>query len=74
MAQLHFYIPDPIAEKLKLKAEQAHLSVSKYIAEIAKREVENKWPDNYFELFGNWQGEELKRAEQGTSEERSAFE
>lgn len=73
MAQLHFYIPDPIADKLKLKAEQAHLSVSKYIAEIAKREVEDQWPKNYFELFGSWQGEELKRAEQGSFEEREPF-
>lgn len=73
MAQLHFYIPDPIAEKLKLKAEQAHLSVSKYIAEIAKREVEEQWPEDYFELFGNWQGDELKRAEQGAIEERNSF-
>ena len=37
MAQLHFYIPDSVAEKIKRKAENAHLSVSKYIAELAKR-------------------------------------
>jgi len=73
MAQLHFYLPDHIAEKLKNKAKKAHLSVSKYMAEIAKREVENEWPEGYFELFGQWQGEELERAEQLPYEQRETF-
>ena len=73
MAQLHFYLPDLLAEKLKKKAEKAHLSVSKYIAELAKRELENDWPEGYFELFGTWQGEKLKRADQLLFENRETF-
>ena len=57
MAQLHFYIPDSVAESVKFKAEHAHLSVSKYLAERVKREVANQWPDDYFEVFGKWESE-----------------
>ena len=73
MAQLHFYLPDAVAEKIKAKAEKAHLSVSKYMAELAKREVETQWPDDYFELFGMWHGEDLQRPEQLQFEEREDF-
>ena len=73
MAQLHFYLPDSLAEKLKEKAEKANLSVSKYMAELAKKELENQWPEGYFELFGTWQGEELKRPDQLPFENRETF-
>jgi len=73
MSQIHCYIPDELAEKLQKKAEQAHLSVSKYLAVLVKREVENQWPDGYFELFGTWHGEPLKRHEQGEYEQRIGF-
>jgi hypothetical protein len=73
MAQLHFYIPDAIADKIKLKAEHAHLSVSKYLAELAKREVETQWPEHYFDTFGAWQGEALSRPEQQDIEQRVSF-
>jgi hypothetical protein len=73
MAQLHFYIPDSIAEKIRDKAEKAHVSVSKYMAELARREVENDWPDGYFELFGTWHGEELERPEQLSFEKRATL-
>ena len=73
MAQLHFYIPDPIAEKIKNKAEHAHLSVSKYLAELIKREVTDEWPEDYFELLGKWQGDTLERPPQGNYEERAKF-
>lgn len=73
MAQLHFYIPDLLAEKLKDKAKKEHLTVSKYIARLAKREVENEWPEGYFELFGKWQGEALERPEQLPFENRETF-
>lgn len=74
MSQLHCYVPDDVAKKLQQKAEQAHLSVSKYLALLIEREVQNQWPENYFELLGNWQGDSLKRLEQGKFEDRSNFE
>lgn len=71
MAQLHCYIPDEVAEKFRKKAEHVHLSTSKYLAMLVKREVDNQWPEGYFDLFGSWEGEPLKRPEQGEYENRS---
>lgn len=74
MSQLHCYVSDDVARKLQAKAEQAHLSVSKYLALLIEREVGNQWPENYFELLGNWRGEPLKRPPQSDYENRSSFE
>ena len=73
MAQLHFYIPDSVAESVKVKAEHAHLSVSKYLAELVKREVADQWPENYFDNFGQWEGEPLQRPIQEAYEQRETL-
>lgn len=70
MSQLHCYVPDALAKKFRDKAEQSHLSVSKYLAMLVKREVDNQWPDGYFDLFGGWQGNALERSDQGSNEQR----
>ena len=71
MAQLHCYVPDTIAEQFQQKAKHAHLSVSKYLANLIKREISSEWPDNYFDLFGSWEGEAIKRPQQGEYEQRA---
>lgn len=59
MSQLHFYVPDEVETQIRLKAKQANLPLSKYLAEIVKRETGavNQWPEGYFDLFDVWQGE-----------------
>lgn len=74
MSQLHCYVPDELAKQLKKKAEQSHLSVSKYLSMLIKREVENQWPENYFDLFGSWQGVALQRPDQRKYETRQELE
>ncbi len=73
MPQLHCYVPDEMALQLQRKAEQVHLSVSKYLAHLIQRDVEAQWPQGYFELFGSWEGEPLQRLEQGNYEVREAL-
>jgi hypothetical protein len=73
MAQIHCYIPDEVAEQLQKKARHAHISVSKYLANLVKKEVGNQWPEGYFDVFGSWEGEPLKRSEQGEFEKRLDF-
>jgi len=73
MAQLHCYIPDEIAEQFQKKAAHAHLSTSKYLANLVKREVGNQWPEGYFDLFGSWEGDPLTRPEQGEYEQREVL-
>ncbi len=70
MAQLHCYVPDEIADQFQKKAKHAHLSVSKYLASLIKKEIGSKWPDNYFNLFGSWEGAPLERPEQEDYEQR----
>jgi len=75
MAQIHCYIPDDVAAQLSKKAEKNHLSVSKYLAKLVKKDITSIWPDGYFEqVFGQWEGERLQRPEQGDYEKREALE
>jgi len=70
LAQLHCYVPDNIAEQFQEKAKHVHLSVSKYLAYLVKNEIASQWPDNYFSLFGSWEGDPLERPAQGCYEQR----
>jgi len=75
MAQIHCYIPDDVASQLGRKAEQSHLSVSKYLAKLVKKDISSSWPDEYFEqVFGQWEGKPLHRPEQGEYESRDGLE
>ncbi len=74
MSQLHCYVPEETAEIFKKKAKQANLSTSKYLALLVKKETSQAWPENYFDLFGSWEGKPLERPEQLDSEKREDFE
>lgn len=73
MAQLHCYVPDEVARKLRQRADNAHLSVSKYLAQLIKKEIGDEWPEGYFDIFGSWEGAPLERPEQGSFEKREKF-
>jgi hypothetical protein len=71
MTQLHFYVPDEIAKKVRQKARQSGLSTSKYLAKLIKKDVGSGWPETYFaEVVGGWQGGPLERPSQGDFELR----
>lgn len=71
MPQLNLYVNDDLAERIHRAADEADLSVSRYLAELVRRAVETEWPDGFFaEVIGGWQGEPLERAAQGEFEER----
>ena len=72
MAQLHCYVPEELAEQAQRRAEQAGLSLSRYLAELVRRDAQANrgWPEGYFDLFGKWEGEPLERAPQGEFEKR----
>ena len=71
MAQLHCYVPDEVAARLREKARMSHTSVSKYLAYLVRKEIDTPWPDDFFTLFGAWQGQPLVRPEQGEFEARN---
>ena len=73
MAQLHCYVPDDLAKRFQDKARKSNLPVSRYLALLIEKEVENQWPEGYFDLFGGWLGERLERPDQGQFEQRAGF-
>lgn len=71
MPQLHFYVPEQVADRVRQEANAAGLSVSQYLAEVVKRELHPEWPTGFFEeVVGGWQGEPLQRAEQSAFDVR----
>lgn len=66
MPQLHLYVPETIATKVQERAKARNLTVSRYLADVIKREVGEGWPDDYFNrVCGTWAGEfpEITREE-----------
>jgi hypothetical protein len=72
--QLHLYVPEDIAERIRQRAVARGQSVSAYLADVVKREVGHEWPAAFFEqVAGGWQGPRLRRARQGKPERREPF-
>lgn len=71
MPQLHLYVSNDLAEKIQQEAKTADMSVSRYLATLVKREVDNNWPDRFFEeVVGGWVSDPLPRPLQGEFEHR----
>lgn len=72
MAQLHCYVSEDIAYQAQRRAAQAGLSLSRYLADLVKRDthVSAGWPEDYFDIFGKWEGSPLERPDQFALEER----
>jgi hypothetical protein len=62
MPQLHFYVPDAVAEQIKRRAASARQPLSRYIADLVVRDAGQGWPDGYFESLA------------GTSEDAMSYE
>lgn len=74
MAQLHFYLPDDEEKVLRRRAREAGMPLSRYLASLVRdRAQEPKgWPDDYFDqVFGQWEGEPLRREPEGEYERRN---
>ena len=75
MPQLHFYVPEAVAARIRQQAQNSGMSVSRYLADLVKREEQKEWPERFFkEVVGGWRGERLQRALQGEYEERDTLE
>lgn len=67
MPQMHFYVAEPLAKALRERAKRRKLPVSRYLAEVATREVKPgaEWPKDYFtKVVGSWKGQRIKRPAQ----------
>jgi len=70
MAQLGSYVPTSLAERVAARARARGVPVSRYLADLIRRDVELGWPDGFFErVAGGWKGAPLRRAPQGRLED-----
>jgi len=74
MPQLHLYVPDEVAARLRERAEARGQSLSRYLAELLTEKLTDDWPEGYFErVVGSWQGDPLERPPQGEFELRDGL-
>lgn len=75
MAQLHCYLPDEDAESFRRRAARAGMSVSRYLAELARKDLVSEWPEGYFrQLFGQNEIAPIERGAQADPETRPPLE
>jgi hypothetical protein len=72
--QLHTYVSKPLATRIAARARARGVPVSRYLAELIRRDVDLGWPEGFFErVAGGWKGGRLSRPPQGRLEEREAW-
>jgi hypothetical protein len=54
MGQVTIYLEDEIESKMVEAAQSAHLSKSKWIAQLIKEKVDSQWPLSVQEAAGSW--------------------
>lgn len=54
MGQVTIYLEDEIENKMVEAAQSAHLSKSKWIAQVIKEKVDSQWPLSVQEAAGSW--------------------
>lgn len=73
MPQLHLYVPEEVAVRLRERAKARGLSLSRYLAEVVVKDVTAGWPEGYFEsVVGSWRGE-IPEIDDPPPVEREAF-
>lgn len=70
MPQLHFSVTDEIAELIRARAAQAKQSVSRYVADMVKRDIGRDWPEGYFMRIAGAKTAAIIYAASGPPEER----
>ena len=74
MPQLHLYLPEKEARVIRAQARARKMPVSRYLAEIVRKEIHHGWPEGFFEnVAGAWKDTDIERPEQGEYEEREPF-
>jgi len=74
MPQLHTYVPKTLASRVAARAKARGVPVSRYLADLIRRDVDLGWPDDFFgKVVGGWHGTPLRRAPQGRLENREAW-
>lgn len=74
MPQLYTSVPKSLAARVTARAKARGVAVSRYLADLIRRDVELGWPDGFFDrVVGGWKGTSLRRAHQCRPEDRETW-
>jgi hypothetical protein len=74
MPRLITCVPASVAARVAARAKARGVPVSRYLADLIRRDVELGWPDDFFDrVAGGWKGAPLRRAPQGRFEDRAVL-
>lgn len=74
MPQLHLYVPKKVAALVRHRAHSRGQTVSRYLAEIVRRETAAGWPEGFFDhVVGGWRGARLRRPPAKRPERRDSL-
>jgi PHD/YefM family antitoxin component YafN of YafNO toxin-antitoxin module len=59
MPQISLYIDEETLKKIEKAAKKEQISISKWVGNSIKKVFSNKYPDNYFDLFGSVKDETM---------------
>lgn len=54
MGQVTIYLDDEIERKMNEAVKSAHVSKSKWIAQLVQEKLDNKWPASIVAMAGSW--------------------
>jgi len=54
MGQVTIYLDDEIERKMNEAVKSAHMSKSKWVAQLVQEKVLNEWPHSVGEMAGSW--------------------
>jgi hypothetical protein len=54
MGQVTIYLDDEIEQKMNEAVKSAHVSKSKWIAQLVQEKLDNEWPASIVAMAGSW--------------------
>ena len=65
MGQVTIYLDDEVEQKMRAEAKALHLSQSKWIAQLIRERLTDRWPEGVAGLVGAWkefpEAEEIRK-------------
>ncbi len=55
MGQVTIYLEDDVESKMRSSAKSMNLSQSKWIANLIREKLVDKWPESVTQLAGSWE-------------------
>ena len=64
MPQVSVYIEEALNEELRSKAKKKEMSLSSFVSEALKGYMDDKWPEDFLEVFGSLEDDPMEIPEE----------